>query len=236
LQSRIFRAGWKFLDILFPPCCAGCGEWGERYCQTCINRTKTIKSKICQICGEPMSLENVSVCERCSTSKVYFTAVRSWGLFEDPLKQAIHQLKYQRNVGLGEELAWHLARLLIDNEWDIDLITAIPLDKKRKKERGFNQSDLLARPLSWLTDIPYTNNAVSRNRETKSQVGLSRKERNKNMIGAFSSLPDKIAGKSVLVVDDVITTGSTINACSKAMIESGAAKVFGLTLARSAHL
>jgi ComF family protein len=152
------------------------------------------------------------------------------------LKRAIHQLKYQRNIGLGEILARPLARLLVDTKWDIDLISAVPLDQKRKQERGFNQSDLLARPLGWLADIPYDREAVIRKRETKSQVGLSREERKENMIGAFWGQPDIVAGKSVLIIDDVITTGSTINACAKAMIESGAKRVFGLTLARSVHL
>ena len=155
MQSRFFKTAWKFLDIIFPPCCAGCGEWGERYCKTCFATTKTINPNICQICGEPKGLESGSMCERCKTTEIYFTAVRSWALFEDPLKIAIHKLKYQRNIGLGEVLAEPLAGLLFDCDWDIDLITAIPLDMDRKQERGFNQSVLLARPLSWALQNPF---------------------------------------------------------------------------------
>jgi len=221
---------------MFPPCCAGCGEWGERYCKTCFANTKTINTHICQICGEPIGLESGSMCDRCKTTEIYFTAVRSWALFDDPLKFAIHKLKYQRNIGLGEVLAAPLARLLFDNYWGIDLITAIPLDMDRKKERGFNQSVLLARPLSWISNIPFYENAVTRSRNTRSQVGLSRDERKENMSGAFRSDTKIVKGKSILVIDDVITTGSTINACSKALIESGVKKVYGMTLARSAHL
>jgi competence protein ComFC len=235
LQSRFYRAAWKFLDILFPPCCAGCGEWGERYCKTCFATTKTINPNICQICGEPIGLETGSTCKRCKTTDIYFTAVRSWALFEDPLKFAIHKLKYQRNIGLGEVLAEPLARLLFDCDWDIDLITAIPLDMIRKQERGFNQSVLLARPLSWASKIPFNEKAVTRSQNTRSQVGLSRDERKENMAGAFRSDTKIVKGKSILVIDDVITTGSTINACSKAMIEAGVEHVYGMTLARSVH-
>lgn len=236
MQSRLFKAGWKFLDILFPPCCAGCGKWGERYCQACFINTRTIGPNICQSCGEPLKQKNGSICERCKSSEIYFTAVRSWALFEDPLKRAIHNLKYQRNIGLGEVLAVPLAKFLINFDWRLDLITAVPLDQERYKERGFNQSVFLARPLGWISNIPFCERAVMRVRNTKSQVGLSREERGENMDGAFRGNTDIVKGKSVLVIDDVITTGATLNACSKALIESGADHVFGLTLARSAHL
>jgi competence protein ComFC len=236
LQSRFYKASWKFIDILFPPCCAGCGKWGERYCQDCFVNTKIIKSNICQSCGEPLIQAYGAICERCKSSEIFFTAVRSWALFEDPLKQAIHNLKYQRNIGLGEVLAAPLADYLVDCDWRIDLITAVPLDQRRQKERGFNQSVLLARPLGWISNIPFYERAVMRVRNTRPQVGLSREERGENMDGAFKSEAEIVNGKNVLVIDDVITTGSTLNACSKALIESGADHVFGLTLARSAHL
>ncbi len=236
MQSRFFTAGWKILDIFFPPCCAGCGEWGERYCQNCFEKTRNINSSICQICGEPIKRGASSSCERCKKSDIFFTAVRSWALYEDPLKRAIHNLKYQRNIGLGEVFAEPLAKLLFICDWSVDLITAVPLDQERKKMRGFNQSLLLARPLSWLTKIPLNENAITRSRITRPQVGLSREERKENMAEAFRTDQEIVSGKIILIIDDVITTGSTINACSKAMIESGAENVFGLTLARSAHL
>lgn len=236
MQSRFFKASWKFLDILFPPCCAGCGEWGERYCRTCLNNTRTINSDICKTCGEPLNRAVSSVCVRCKSTDIYFSAIRSWALFEDPLKRAIHNLKYNRNIGLGEVLAEPLAILFSACEWQVDLISAVPLDRDRKRERGFNQSILLARPLSWITKIPLKENAITRTRITGSQVGLSREERIENMDNAFNAAPGIVSGKNILIIDDVITTGSTINACSKAIIESGANRVFGLTVARSAQL
>ena len=236
MQSRIFKIGWKFIDIIFPPSCAGCGKLGERYCQACFANTNIINPEICQTCGEPLRQNKISICERCKSSEIFFTAVRSWALFEDPLKKAIHNLKYQRNIGLGEVLAEPLAKYLIGTDWNIDLITAVPLDHDRKQERGYNQSVFLARPLGWFTNTPFDEKTIARVRKTRPQVGLSREERKENMDGAFDCKSNLVNGKSILIIDDVITTGSTLNACSKALIESGAEHVFGLTLARSVHL
>lgn len=236
MQSRFYQAGWKLIDILFPPCCAGCGEWGERYCQACFKNTRKINSVVCEICGEPGRASRDSLCVRCKEEKPFYTAVRSWALFEEPLKGAIHKLKYHRNIGLGEVLAVPLFEVLADCDWDINLITAVPLDRARQLERGFNQCELLARPLGWFSNIPYNAKAIKRSRITRSQVGLSRAERKSNLADAFIANSEIVEGKSILIVDDVITTGSTLNACSKSLIESGADRVYGVTLARSAHL
>lgn len=236
MQSRFFTTGWKLVDLLFPPCCAGCGQWGERYCISCISKTKLIQGSKCSICGEPSSSKEESICKRCRAKTVYFTAVRSWAYFEDPLQKAIHKLKYKSDRSLGEVLAKPLITQLKKYSWEIDLITAIPLDVKRLKERGYNQSVYLAKPISWETGIKYNGSSVKRIKQTRSQVGLSRNERTYNMAEAFSADSKVVGGRSVLLIDDVITTGATINACAKALIEAGANQVFGLTLARAVHL
>jgi ComF family protein len=198
--------------------------------------TKTIKPSICLSCGEPRGNQSGSICGRCLTSEIYFSTVRSWALFEDPLKKAIHSLKYKKNIGLGESLAAPLAQMVLDYGWQIDLVTAVPLDSERLRERGFNQSMFLARPLAWVAGIPLHSEAIVRVRKTRPQVGLSRDERGINLSGAFQSDPDICLEKNILVIDDVITTGSTINACAKSLLEAGAHQVYGLTLARSAHV
>ena len=236
MQSRFSITGWKLVDLLFPPCCAGCGQWGERYCISCISKTKIIQGRKCSICGEPSSGEGERICKRCQTITVYFTAVRSWAYFEDPLQKAIHKLKYKNDRSLGEVLAKPLIFLQKKYSWKIDSITAIPLDAKRLKERGFNQSVYLAKPISWETGIKYNGSSVKRIKQTRSQVGLSSCERTNNMTGAFLADSKVVGGRSILLIDDVITTGATINACAKALIEAGANQVYGLTLARATHL
>ena len=236
MQSRLYKAGWKLLDALFPPSCAGCGAWGDRYCPTCFENTQVIKDPICQICGDLIYAQGEVICARCRSWDVAFTAIRSWAVFEDPLQVAIHKLKYQQDRGLGEILAQPLIELLNKFHWKIDHIIPVPLDKNRRKQRGYNQAALLAKPISWNTGIPYSGRILVREKVTRQQVGLSISERKANMAGAFSANTSQASGKTFLVIDDVITTGSTINACAKALISAGANQVFGLTLARSAHI
>jgi ComF family protein len=236
MRSRIYKAGWKILDMLFPPSCAGCGSWGKKYCAECLARTRTIKKPICQICGDPLHSHQEVICLRCRTTQVAFSAVRSWAYFEDPLQSAIHKLKYRRDIGLASELSGHLVRMLEELGWQVNLITALPLDETRRKERGYNQAALLAKPISWETGIRYVPDSVVRYRRTQSQVGLTREDRVSNMAGAFRANRELVDQKSILLIDDVITTGSTMNACSEALMAAGASSVYGLTLARSAHI
>jgi ComF family protein len=144
-------------------------------------------------------------------------------------------LKYQRDIGLAEALSKHLIELYNDLKWEIDLVTPVPLGSKRARERGYNQSGLLARPLAYAIHKPYQPKLLLRTRETRSQVGLSAKERQQNVEGAFTANVSKVQEKVVLVIDDVMTTGSTINACAQALRKAGASAVYGLTLARAVH-
>lgn len=235
MQSRLYKAGWKLLDVLFPPRCAGCGTWGKRYCPACFNQAKLITSPLCQICGEPQQGPDVVICKRCRDLGVAFSAIRSWAVFSEPLQSAIHQLKYRQDRGLGSVLAQPLIDLLEHYHWKIDLILPVPLDNARRRERGYNQAALLARPISWQTGIPYSEAALIREKVTRQQVGLSVSERAENMAGAFRADKKGVYGKIVLVIDDVVTTGATLNACAAALINAGAAQVYGITLARSTH-
>lgn len=236
MRSRIYRVGWKLLDLLFPPMCAGCGAWGEKYCRTCFEETLLVKKPICQICGDSLEKGQPVICDRCQSTEVAFMAVRSWAYYEDPLLSAIHKLKYRGDIGLGSILARPLTDLLLSHRWQVDAVVPVPLDSTRQRQRGYNQSALLARPISWEASLEYLPDAVCRTRETRQQVGLSREDRVANMAGAFAADQKRVTGRSVLLIDDVITTGSTMNACAQSLMNAGAKSVFGLTLARSAHL
>ena len=134
---------------------------------------------------------------------------------------------------MGETLARALVKMLDNVTWEIDLITPVPLGLARLAERGYNQSSLLARPVSLALDVPYRPQILSRARETRSQVGLTATERRLNVSGAFVAHPDWVKGRSILVVDDVTTSGSTLDACAEALFTAGARQVYGLTLARA---
>ena len=236
MQSRFYNAGWKLLDVLFPPRCAGCGTWGDRFCASCFEITPRIEKPICQICGDPVRHSKDIVCRRCSSQGMAFSCVRSWALFKDPIQSAIHQLKYRQDRGLGEVLARPLVEILQTYHWPIDLILPVPLDSARRRERGYNQAALLARPVSWRMGIPYSDKSIKRIKQTRQQVGLSLPERQTNLAGAFKADRKRVAGGNILIVDDVITTGSTMDACAQALIDAGANKVYGITLARSSHI
>ncbi len=117
--------------------------------------------------------------------------------------------------------------------WQIDLITAVPLNKKRQKERGYNQAEILAKPVAMKMGISYSSKVIQRIKHTNSQVGLSIQERQNNVADAFLATPALVKSKNVLIIDDVATTGSTMDACAKALIEAGTRTVFALALAKT---
>jgi competence protein ComFC len=226
-----YRYMWIMLDWLYPPVCAGCATAGQRWCSTCQSKTLEVGKKVCQQCGEPSS--NVGKCLLCRQAPPAFTAVRSWAVYGGPIRHALHGLKYRQNISLGDSLSIHLIKLYNQLNWNVDFIVPVPLSSKRKRSRGYNQSALLARPLSLATGIPYKASLLGRVRDTESQVGLSEKERLQNVRGAFSAQSKLVRGKTILVIDDITTTGATIQNCAAALVEAGAVQVYGLTVARA---
>lgn len=156
-------------------------------------------------------------------------------MHQGPLRLAIHSLKYQRNVGLAEALSIHLIDLLDRLGWTVDLVVPVPLAAQRRMERGYNQANLLAFPLALARRLPYSNRALHRIRETRTQVGLTSEERQSNVKDAFIAESKIVKRKFVLVIDDVATTGATQEACARALLSAGASTVYGLTLARAGY-
>lgn len=229
----LYRSFWKLVDWLYPPQCAGCGKFGYRWCDDCQNKVLEIHQPYCLKCGSPTKGEKI--CASCATIEPVYDAIRAYALYEEPLRAALHRLKYHRDIALADIFAMHLIKLFNQMAWEVDWITAVPLGVVRLKERGYNQASLLAYPLSLATRVPYHSKLLKRVRETASQVKLSVQERQANVAGAFSANSDLVAGKNVLVIDDVTTTGSTLNACAQALKTAGANHIYGLTLARTIH-
>ncbi len=227
----LYSALWSALDWVFPPNCGGCQKTGERWCTDCQSHLVLLGHAICPVCGEPQA--EPTPCPGCRAEPPHYQMIRSAAEYSGPLRQAIHHLKYQNDIGLGEVLSKHLIELYNQFKWNVDCIAPIPLSTARIRERGYNQSSLLARPLAYAIQKPYRPNILRRTKETRSQVGLSARERAQNVAGAFTATPELIRGNVVLLIDDVTTTGSTINACAQALIASGASAVYGMTLARA---
>jgi ComF family protein len=142
-------------------------------------------------------------------------------------------LKYSRDIALGEVLARPLLAMLDHLKWPIDLVTSVPMGVARRAERGYNQATLLAFPLALASGMPFRSQALLKTRETRSQVGLDPAQRRENVLGAFQARSEIVAARRILVVDDVTTSGATIDVCASALREAGARRVFGLTLARA---
>jgi ComF family protein len=225
LSYRFYHTLWSGLDLLFPPACGGCAD--------CQQKLIPVPEPVCEVCGEPQI--SVKTCDRCLTARPAFAALRSCVVFKEPIRPALHKLKYRREVGLGEALAWNVAVFIDKLGWWADAITPIPLSEQRFAERGYNQVDLIAHPLARLMRWQYLPGALRRSRHTRSQVGLSANERRDNVSGAFLAKSQLVTGKTVLLVDDVATTGATLDSASHSLIEAGAVKVYALTFAKAIH-
>jgi len=225
---------WKGIDWFYPPSCCSCGKIGKLICDDCFSNLQTPGINACTLCGEP--LKKSGTCLRCRTHPPHFHSLRSLGYFTGPLRDAIHSLKYQRNLGLGDFFSIPLAKVVQRERWQIDLITAVPLNKKRRKERGYNQAEVLAKPVARKMGIFYSSNLIQRIKHTNSQVGLSLLERQNNVADAFLAVPALVQSKNILIIDDVATTGSTMDACAKALMDAGTKNVFALTLAKTAGM
>lgn len=187
---------------------------------------------MCEFCGQPQPQRGV--CLDCRNPRPPFQALRSWVVFDGPIRKAIHTLKYAKNHGgFGHALAPGLADFYQSLGWSVDVIIPMPLSRQRMQQRGYNQVDLVARPLSDFLGVRYDLRALEKIRHTDTQVGKTKAERKENVRGAFRGNPNVLHGCTVLILDDVATTGSTLVSASLALQEAGARQVYALTLARA---
>lgn len=215
------------LDTIYPRTCAGCGKQGTWLCSNCDRAVPRFAQPWCSRCGVPVALGRC----RCATTPESLAVTRSLGPFDGWLREAIHQVKYQGEWGRAAMLGDELARALAD-ELRCDVIVPVPLHPARLKQRGFNQAQLIAARLERHLDTPVEPLLV-RARRTGAQVHLDASKRMSNVAGAFQVDREGVVdGRSVLLVDDVVTTGATLGSCAAALITSGATAVSAATLAR----
>jgi ComF family protein len=228
-QLDIFKRA--ALDLFFPQHCIGCGKEGDVLCSVCKKSLPRIIPPVCPKCGKPQ-LSGV-VCYRCVSWQSHIDGIRSPFKFEGVIREAVHQFKYKNVRCLAEPLALLLTEYLSRNELPVQVIIPVPLSPKRLRERGYNQSDLLARKLSKLINIPEDADSL---RRTSYQLPQARtkslEERLRNVNQAFTCSNSKIQDKNILLIDDVSTSGATLDACAQALKAAGAASVWGLTIAR----
>jgi ComF family protein len=218
------------LDLLFPRWCIGCGREGDYICRACRRRLPVITLPICPICGRPQS-QGV-LCDECRDVPARIDGIRAPFVFDGIIRQAIHELKYRNLRALAPLLAGWLYDYLVENPLPADVLVPVPLHRKRLRERGYNQSALLAGVLGKLSDLPMVADGLVRHLYAAPQAksaGIG--ERRRNVANAFTCPDGRFRGKQVLLIDDVSTSGATLDACAGVLKDSGAATVWGLVIA-----
>jgi ComF family protein len=234
------------VDLLFPPRCVNCHRPGAWLCTHCLDEIEVIEPPICYRCGKPLEKGQASlsiasagsppICSRCRGKESQLAGFFAYGLHAGPLREAIHELKYEdlRALAspLGKLMSEGWSRLRLQSK-DIDVIVPVPLHASRLRQRGYNQAVLLARELGARIDRPVVEDVLVRVRATAPQVDLGARERKENVRDAFKAMDRSLEGKRVLLLDDVCTTGSTLEAACSALRQANASSVWGYTLARA---
>lgn len=221
------------LEIIYPPVCPFCETVCEAaVCSECRKKVNYIAEPRCKRCGKPVRRSQQEYCSDCQKSGKDFEAGRNLWLHKGVVSDSLYRFKYHnRRINAsfyGRQLAEHYGDLI--EHWQIEQIIPIPLHRKRKKQRGFNQAGLIAGELGKQTGIPVDFRSLIRQRYTVPQKQLSMWERQANLKNAFRVVhPERIEG-CVLLIDDIYTTGNTLNEAAKSLKEAGASKVYFLTI------
>lgn len=234
ILRRSQAARQQLLDLLFPVHCAGCQRSGYVLCPSCIAQIHPLPSPFCQHCGAP--LPPGGKCKNCQYHPLSMSGLRALSAYQEPLRACIHALKYNGNTRLAEPLGQLLARAYTSYGLHADIIIPVPLHSERQRQRGYNHASLLARVCSTQLGVPLHENILVRHRATLAQIDLNPKDRYQNVAGAFHCTPvfatGTLYGRRIVIIDDVCTTGATIEACAMPLFAAGAAMVWGLVLAR----
>ncbi len=231
VYQKILLAYRFILDLLYPPHCPVCDKVAlpkDGICPQCRKKLNFISEPFCMKCGKPISDARKEFCSDCGKKTHNFTQGRALWVYGKEVKESLYRFKYQNKreyAGIyareiaGRHGAWIQSK-------KIQVIVPVPLHKNRHRKRGFNQAAVLAEELGRILNLPVDKKALIRIRDTKPQKTLSNAERKQNLKHAFCAKQNKVSGDIVLLVDDIYTTGSTLDAAAKALLESGVSQVF----------
>ena len=240
------------VSVFFPAGCRLCERVLLRastvpICQECLGSFAALGGALCESCGQPLAAWSLGsaqeeqateglVCPECQTREYGFDRARSYGLYKAGLVRAIVLLKFERVEPLGRWFAGRPAEVVKREGLAADVVVPVPLHRQRERERGYNQADLIARPLARKLGLPYRAVLLVRTKPRPDKHILSLEERWDSVRGAFATRPGtQVDNLRVLLIDDVMTTGATLDACARALRVAGAKSVIGLTVARAAR-
>ena len=234
------------VSVVLPAPCRICDQLLTRasrvpICDECLASFERLPPGICLVCGSPLlvfgdAADRESQCPACAKKVYAFERARSFGFYDRALVRAVLLLKFERIEPLGAWFAEKLAEI-VEREGELlraDVVVPVPLHRVRERERGYNQAELLAKPLARRLKVPCQSALLMRTRPRPDKQVLSLDERWESVRGAFATRPgSQVDNRRVLLVDDVMTTGATLDACTRALREAGAKAVIGLTVARA---
>jgi ComF family protein len=252
MKSEKSAAGWQplrgamdaLVSVLFPAACRVCRQplattSRVPVCQACLAALRRIQAPLCRACGRPLPPAAAAfaapVCHACRHGLYHFDLARSFAIYDSPMERILLLLKYDPLVPLA---AWFAARIeeVVHAEpalAEVDWIVPVPLDRHRLRERGYNQAELIARPLARRLGLPLATDLLRRLRSRPPKLKLSRRERWETVRGAFEAFGSgRVDSSRILLLDDVLTSGATLDACARALRTAGAAAVHAVTVAR----
>lgn len=226
----------NLLSFVYPRRCPVCHNIvtpkGEVICDGCRKRLRPIREPRCKKCGKPLTKEEQEYCYDCAKGKHCYTEGIALYPYDDVMRKSIAFFKFQNRREYAQAYAEEIERYLGERllRWGADCMVPVPIHKKKRIERGFNQTEVLAAAVSKRIGIPVDGEILERVRKTLPQKELNEEERRKNLVNAFQIGKKGVEYKRVILVDDIYTTGSTIDACARVLKASGVQEVFFFSL------
>lgn len=241
LRRRLGGCRDTLMDIVYPRRCGGCDgaveTAGMNLCWSCLAQVAVVTAPYCSICGDPADgrVDGAYTCSWCAAARPHFDAARSAARYRGPLKRALQAMKYEGQLHLSGDLAQLIMACAGAHYASrrFDAVVGVPLFAARERSRGYNQAVLLARRVADVLGVPVSRRCLARVRATPSQTSLSARARAMNVKDAFDVRDvGWVEGRRFLLVDDVMTTGATVNECARMLKRAGAAGVWVVTVAR----
>lgn len=228
-RSLVERVGRTALDLVFPPRCAVCDSGGVFFCRACADGLVEARLQRCSRCWRPGEI----FCFACRRTPPPFTGLRTAFVHTGNARTLVHALKYRGMTALATPMAAYLADVVRRDRLPVDVIVPVPLSGMRRRMRGYNQAEVLAKALGRELRLPVRRDTLIRRRHTPPQAqSVDAAVRRRNVAGAFAARGAGLDGASALLVDDVTTTGATMAACAEALRAADTHSVWGLAFSR----
>ena len=228
-------------DAIYPKTCPFCDRIIKReqdICVECYSKLRYIEEPYCKKCGKQLHKQEVEYCYDCATSIHIYKKGMAVFAYNDMVSKSIYRFKYHNRRYYAKAYGYAMAKRCGEmiKSWQPDVLIPVPIHSKKMQKRGYNQAELIARELSALINIPIDNRCLRRTRHTKAQKELNRNERKKNLEKAFKISSNVVEYKKIVLIDDIYTTGSTIDECAKVLMEAGVKEVFFISLSIGAGI